>query len=101
MGQGNREERERLREQRLAAEGEASSQRTRLIAAYSIAAIFVLALAVLIVILASDGGSSAAKGDAHLNLSSGSTNGIAPDERAGTPPPAVKVSDLAAAAKRA
>jgi hypothetical protein len=58
---------------------------------------------VVIVVLSAGGESSAAKGDAHinLNLSYGSTNGVAPDERAGTAPPPVKVANLAAAAKQA
>jgi hypothetical protein len=76
--------------------------RNRLIVGYAVAAAVVLAAVVLVVVLAG-GGSGAAKGEAHinLNLSYGSTNGIQPDERAGTPPPPVKVANLAAAAKQA
>ncbi len=76
--------------------------RNRLIAGYAVAAAVVLAAVVLVVVLAG-GGSGAAKGEAHinLNLSYGSTNGIQPDERAGTPPPPVKVANLAAAARQA
>jgi hypothetical protein len=63
----------------------------------------VAAVAVLVIVLSSSSGDSAPKGDAHinLNLSYGSTNGITPDERAGTVPPAPKVADLAMAAKEA
>jgi hypothetical protein len=76
-------------------------KRNRLIVGYAIASTVVLAAAVLIFILASGGDDGAAKGSAHINLNSGSTNGIQPDDRAGTPPPPVKVSDLKAAAKKA
>jgi uncharacterized protein DUF3105 len=103
MGKGDREKRERLREEREAAEkDEARSGRTRLVVGYSVAAAAVLAIAVVIIVIASGGGSSAT-GDAHINLNTsfGSTNGITPDEREGTPPPAVKVTNLNAAAKKA
>ncbi len=87
-------------------EGE-SSNRNRLIVGYAIASTLVLAVAVLVFVLAGggdDGGSGdATEGSAHINLNAaiGSTNGVAPDNRAGTRPPPVKVVNLAAAAKRA
>jgi hypothetical protein len=76
-------------------------QTNRLILGYSVAAVLVLVLAVLVIVVV--GGGGVAAGDAHinLNLSYGSTNGIAPDERAGTPPPPVEVADLRAAARQA
>lgn len=40
-------------------------------------------------------------GKAHINLASGSTNGIEPDLREGPEPPAVKVTDMKEAAKAA
>jgi hypothetical protein len=40
-------------------------------------------------------------GEAHINQSSGSTNGIQPDERSGTAPPAPKLTNLQKAAKKA
>jgi hypothetical protein len=95
------------REERIESEhGEESSGRNRLIVAYAIASTVVLAIAVLVFVLASGGGDgddAAAAGDAHINLNAsiGSTNGVEPDSRAGTAPPAVKVADLAAAAKQA
>jgi hypothetical protein len=98
------DEREKLRQERVEGErGDASANRTRLIVGYSVAAVVVAAAAVLVIVLSSGGGDSAPKGDAHinLNLSYGSTNGITPDERAGTKPPPVKVADLATAAKQA
>jgi hypothetical protein len=76
--------------------------RTRLIVGYAVAAVVVLAAAVVVIVLVSGGG-GAGKGEAHinLNLSYGSTNGVEPDERAGTPPPPLQVANLAAAAKQA
>jgi Protein of unknown function (DUF3105) len=103
MGKGERE-RERLREEREEAEQrESRSGNTRLIAAYAIGSIAVLAIAVLIFILVSGGGDSGSSGDAHINVNTqmGSTNGVQPDERAGTPPPTVKVVNLDEAAEKA
>jgi hypothetical protein len=97
-------DREQLRQERIEGEESASrGNRNRLIVGYAIASTVVLAVAVLVFILASGGDDSAAKGEAHinLNLSYGSTNGVEPDERAGTPPPPVQVADLATAAKQA
>jgi hypothetical protein len=102
---GPGDERERLRQERIAGErGEEGSNRNRLIVGYAIVSIVVLAIAVLVFVLASgDSEGGAAEGEAHINLNAsiGSTNGVEPDSRAGTPPPAVRVSNLAAAAKQA
>jgi hypothetical protein len=102
------DEREKLRQEGIEGErGEESSGRNRLIVGYAIASTVVLAIAVLVFVLASGGGDDSADGDgggdAHINLdaSIGSTNGIKPDNRAGTAPPPVKVADLTAAAKQA
>jgi hypothetical protein len=100
------DDRERLRQERIEGEREAEgSNRNRLIVGYAIASTLVLAVAVLVFVLASggDGGSEVPEGDAHINLNAaiGSTNGVEPDNRAGTAPPPVKVANLAAAAKRA
>lgn len=104
-------DRERLRQEREEAESAASKGRNnRLILGYGIAAAVVVAIAVVVVIVATGGGGSDSngagggdEGGAHinLNLSYGSTNGVTPDERSGTPPPAVKVTDLKTAAKEA
>ncbi len=99
-----RSEREKRRQERIESEREdASSNRSRLIVGYAIASTAVLAIAVVVFILASGGDSGGAQGDAHINLNAaiGSTNGIKPDDRAGTAPPAVKVADVKAAAKQA
>jgi hypothetical protein len=100
MGDGG--ERERLREERLEGEQGARARRQRLIVGYSVAGVLALALVVAVVLIVSGGGSGP-EGEAHinLNLSYGSTNGVQPDTRLGTPPPPVKVANLAVAAKQA
>jgi hypothetical protein len=104
MGKGERErEREKLRQERIESEKEAAkSGRNRLYVGYGIASTLVLAIAVAVFIFAS-GGSSSASGDAHINLNTsyGSTNGVTPDERVGTPPPPVQTTNLEQAAKKA
>jgi Protein of unknown function (DUF3105) len=98
------DEREQRRQERIERErGEESSGRNRLIVGYAIASTVVLAIAALVIVLAGGGSDSAAAGDAHINLNTeiGSTNGIQPDSRAGSAPPAVKVANLAAAARQA
>lgn len=98
-------EREKRRQERIEAESaDAGSSRNRLIVGYAIASTVVLAIAVVVFILASGGDSdSAPEGDAHININTeiGSTNGVEPDNRAGTVPVAAKVTGLAAAAKKA
>jgi Protein of unknown function (DUF3105) len=104
MGKGERE-REKLRQERIEAEQrDKRSGNSRLILAYAIGSTVVLAIAVLVFILATGGSdSSGSSGDAHINLNAqfGSTNGVTPDEREGTPPPAPKVTNLKQAAKQA
>lgn len=99
-------DREKLRQERIESEGAAeSSGRNRLIVGYAIASTVALAIAVLVFVLASGGGDSseAAEGEAHINLNAeiGSTNGVEPDNRAGTAPPPVRTANLVAAAKQA
>jgi hypothetical protein len=99
-------DREKRRQERIEAESaEAGSNRNRLIVGYAIASTVVLAIAVVVFVLVSGGSDSsgAAEGDAHINLNAsiGSTNGVEPDNRAGTVPAAVKVTDLQVAAKKA
>ena len=80
-------------------------RRNRLILAYAIASTVVLAVAVLVFVLAAgeDASGGIGEGDAHINLNAaiGSTNGVEPDDRAGTPPSPARTADLAAAARRA
>jgi hypothetical protein len=98
-------DREKRRQERIDAEGaEAGSNRNRLIAGYAIASTVVLAIAAVVLVLASGGDSDGApEGDAHINLNTsiGSTNGVEPDTRAGTVPAAAKLTNLQAAAKKA
>jgi len=97
-------DREQRRQERIEAEqADAGSNRNRLIVGYAIASTAVLAIAVVVFILASGGEGGGDEGDAHINLNAsiGSTNGVEPDNRAGTEPAAAKLTDLNAAAKQA
>ncbi len=111
MAEGGKE-REQLRQERIAGEeGEQRSNRNRMIIGYAVISTLVLVVAVVVFIIASGGSSSdgagksgeSDEGGAHINLRTevGSTNGVQPDERAGTVPPPVKVSNLQQAAKQA
>jgi hypothetical protein len=104
----SKSEREKRRAERLAAEKAASdSQRRRLMLTYVGAGVITLVVVVgLVVVLA--GGSSDNSvnaqdfpANAHIQPQSGSTNGVTPDDRVGTPPPAVQQGDLQTAAKAA
>ena len=78
-------------------QGGDGAKRSRLLVAYAIVSTIVIAAAVLIFLLASgDDEGEAKKGSAHINLNAsiGSTNGIVPDDRLGTAPPAAKVTNL-------
>ena len=104
MGKGERE-RERLREERIAAEqGAEKSDRNRMVVGYAVVSTVVLVVAVIVFVLVSGGGdSSSASGDAHINGNQevGNTNGVQPDDRAGIVPARTKVFDLDEAAKQA
>jgi hypothetical protein len=104
MGKGDRE-RERLRQERIAAEeGADKSDRNRLVIGYAVVSTVVLVVAVVVFVLVSGGGdSSSASGDAHINGNQevGNTNGVQPDDRAGIVPARTKVFDLDQAAKQA
>ena len=110
MAKGDRNRDELRRDRVEAEETEKKGGRNRLILGYGVAAAVVVAIVVAVIVVVSGGGSDSSasggnsdSGGAHinLNLSYGSTNGITPDERAGTKPPPVKVADLATAAKQA
>src|SRR5882672_880727 len=100
-----KEEREALRQRRLEKEAEQSrANRQRLKVAYGVAAVVVVVAAVgIFIAVGSSGGDEGGGGDAHINLNAsfGSTNGVQPDERAGTPPPPASGASLPAAAKAA
>jgi hypothetical protein len=77
-----------------------SEGKGRLFAAY--AAIAALAIAALTaVLILTSGSDSAARGNPHINLDSGITNGIAPDNRLGIEPPDFKEQGLQKAARAA
>src|SRR5262245_8910299 len=102
-----REERERLRQRRLASErASGSSDRNRLIAGYFVAGLLTLAvLGGLIAVIAGGGGGSDDTGcsEAHIqpNLGGGTFKDLEPDCRKGTPPPPIQLGDLSAAAQAA
>lgn len=100
-----KEEKERLRAARLEAERrESAAARKRLILGYGVAGVLTAAVVVGIVIViasgggGSDGGTPAA---AHIDTATGSVNGVAPDDREGTAPPAVQNLDLESSAAAA
>jgi hypothetical protein len=97
-----REERERLRQARLEREKEqAGAQKRKTMLAYAGAGIVGLAVLVGIVAVVAGSGGGGSSDAAHINQSSGSTNGVAVDDRTGTEPPAVRVANLKAAARAA
>lgn len=102
MANRREEERERLREAREAREKQqASSQRRRLIAGYSVAGVIGLAVIVGIVIAVASSVGKNDGGKAHIDQASGSTNGIQPDLREGPTPAPVTVSNTKEAARKA
>lgn len=102
MANRREEERARLRQVREQRESKRAKEgRRRLLLAYAGAGIVGLAvLAGIGVVVAGSVGESDS-GRAHIEQASGSSNGLAPDDRAGTVPAPVKVKNLKQAAKRA
>ena len=100
-----REERERLRAERLASQGKGSSERARLIAGYVVAGVLALAVvAGLVVVIASgsgDGDTPDTPASAHIDPTVGVFEGYEPDEREGTAPPEIQFGDLAQSAQEA
>lgn len=100
-----KEEKERLRQQRLAAERAAASKgRGRLIAGYVVAGALALAVIVGLVVVLASGSSGPgvdACSNAHIKNSAGSTRGLEPDCREGTPPPQIQFADLRISAEKA
>lgn len=101
MANRREEERERLRQARQERESsQAKSERRRLLFVYVGAGLIgLIVLAGIVALVTGSGGSGG--GEAHINLASGSTNGVAPDERDGTEPPDEEEIDLKAVAKKA
>jgi hypothetical protein len=100
-----KEEKERLRRQRLAAErAAASTGRRRLLAGYVVAGVLTAAvLAGLVAVIASGGsdGGVDACGEAHIKNSGGTFRGLEPDCREGTSPPTIRFADLNISAEQA
>jgi len=103
----NREERERLRQQRLA-QGGGGGNRGRLIVGYVVAGVLAAAVVVgLVVVFASggdddgSGGGGDAPDAAHIDETVGVFAGLEPDGREGTAPPEIQFGDLAESAQRA
>jgi Protein of unknown function (DUF3105) len=101
-----KEEKERLRAQRLAAERAASSTgQRRLIAGYVMAGLLALAVVAGLVVVITSGSGGAAEAstcdNAHIKNSGGTFRGLDPDCREGTPPPTIKVADLNISAQQA
>jgi Protein of unknown function (DUF3105) len=101
MANRREEERERLRQARQEREsGQEKAARRRLFAVYGIAGVIGLIVVVgIVAAIASSGGGDS--GESHINQGSGSTNGVKPDDRTGTAPAALKVTNLKEAAKKA
>jgi hypothetical protein len=74
--------------------------RGRLLAAYAIIGLLALAALAAILVLSS-GSNSAARGNPHINLDSGITGGVAPDNRVGIEPPDLEEQSLQKAARAA
>ena len=106
-----KQERERLRQERLAAQQAASaSERRRLIAGYAVAGLIVAAIIVGIVVAVTSGGGESDPGipdtagdeaNAFIEPLSGSVNGFTPDTREGSEPPELATGDLEQAADTA
>jgi hypothetical protein len=102
MANRREEERERLRQARQEREkSQSGSERRRLMIGYGIAGIVGLAVVAGIIAIVLSAANKNDGGDAHIDQSSGSTNGIQPDERSGTKVAAAKVTNLQKAAKLA
>ncbi len=105
-----KDDKERLRQERLAAEAQEKREaRRRTILGYAAAGILTAIVMAGIIVAITKGGSnssgstqgSCSEPNAHFDSTTGFQNGVPCDTRQGTPPPAVKVADLPTAAKDA
>jgi len=99
-----KEERERLRQQRLAAQqNRGSSDRRRLILGYAVAGILSAAVVAGLVAVILSGGdeNQSAPENAHVQFNSGVTDDLGFDARKGTDPPDIQFGDLEESAQQA
>lgn len=97
-----KEDRERLRQLRVETEQrKQKAERKWLVLGYAVAGLVAVAVLGAVAVLVIGSGGGGASGGAHVNVESGSTNGVSPDGRSGTAPPPVKVADLKTAANKA
>jgi hypothetical protein len=102
MANRREEERERLRQAREEREKKhAGSAKRRLMLGYGLAGVVGLAVLIGLVIVIVSAASKNDGGEAHINPSSGSTDGVQPEKRAGTSVPPPTVTNLREAAKKA
>ena len=102
MANRREEERERLRQARQEREaGQAKSGQRRTYAVYGGAGLVALLVVAAIVVAVASSGGGGGGGGSDINQASGSTNGVQPDERAGTAVAAVRTTNLKQAAKQA
>jgi hypothetical protein len=102
MANRREEERERLRQAREEKEkSHTSSERKRLMLGYGVAGVIgVIVIVGIVAVIASSGGGEGGE-SAHINVESGSTNGVSPDDRTGVKPAAFKDMSAVQAAKQA
>jgi hypothetical protein len=99
-----KEERERLRQERLAAQrSRGSSDRRRLVLGYVVAGLLTAAVVagLVAVIMGGDEGDVSTPAGAHIQINSGVLDGNTPDDRDGTDPPDRQFGDLAESAMKA
>ena len=103
MANRREEERERLRQAREEKERtHTGSERKRLVLAYGAAGLIgLIVLAGIVYLITSSGGDGGGGELAHINVESGSTNGVSPDDRTGTEPVGLEEVGLDQAAKQA
>ena len=98
-----KEQKERLRQERLEAQRrEQAAGRRRLYAFYGLAALLTAGVVTgLVIVIVSGGGGGGSSGGSHIDTATGSTNGAAGDDRQGTTPPPVADASLKSAADKA
>jgi Protein of unknown function (DUF3105) len=102
MANRREEERERLREAREEKEkSHSSSERRRLIVGYGVAGVIGLVVIGGIIAAITSSGGGGGGGAAHINLQSGSSNGVSPDDREGSAPASIEFTNARQAAKKA